>query len=95
MKKSSIKYILLTFVALFLAVGVSSQYVKATPSFFASVSTANATTTVNYLPIGNGTTTLVFDAFGQSIFQAMDTATLETAFSGSSTASVVNIALEW
>jgi hypothetical protein len=69
---------------------------SANPShFLPTVKTAAATTTPNYLTPGTGTTTLTYDSYTTSIPDALDSAVLMVQFTGSSTASTLNIAIQY
>lgn len=73
-----------------------AKMVGATSSFFLPVSaTASATSTVSYLTAGTGTTTLAMDSFQNGIPRLIDRAALLVQFAGSSTASILNINLEF
>lgn len=68
---------------------------RANPSFFLhSNTTATATTTLSYMTGGTATSTEVFDT-GAGAAGSADTATLLVQFVGSSTASTLNIDIEY
>lgn len=74
--------------------GFGIQKVKANPSYFLQSSgTASATSTGTYMSAGNATTTETLDSF-TGTFQGVDSAALLVQLTGSSTASVINIAIE-
>lgn len=73
-----------------------TQKVEANPSFFSpTVQTASATTTVNYATAGTGTTTLTYDTYTAGNTYKTNSAVLFTQFAASSTASVLNINLQY
>lgn len=88
MKKIYISSILIVTVLVF----AGTKIVKANPSYFYQ-STGNATTTVTYMSAGTATTTATLDSY-TGTFQTFDSAALAVLFTGSSTASVINIAIE-
>lgn len=77
-------------------VGMFGVAVKANPSYFADGnSTATATTTLTYMTPGAATTTLYYDSYEDSSGAKGDAATLGVQFTGSSTLSTLNIAVEY
>lgn len=72
---------------------VSTQAVKANPSYFI-FSNTNATTSVSYLTPGTGTTTEVFDTLQSGYAPSMD-AILTYQFTASSTGAVLKFRLEY
>lgn len=100
MKIFSYKKIFAALLAL-CAVGLFGVYgiAKANPSYFTPVvSSATATGTVSYMTPGTATTTLTLDSYyvnSAGTPTKADSAVLLTQFTGSSTSSVLGIALEY
>lgn len=77
-------------------ISIFATVAHANPSFFTTNQTATATTTPSYLALGSGTTTLSYDASlitGDSF--ASNGAALLVNFSGSSSASILNIDIQY
>lgn len=88
------KFISIIVVATLVIFGFMVHSVKANGSAFVVPSSTTATSSVVYMTPGTATTTYYFDSqIGTN--QAVDSAVLQTQFTGSSTASSVNIALEY
>lgn len=69
---------------------------KANPSFFIiGQATAAATSTVTFMTAGTATTTLYQPAYNNGNSMGINSATLKVQFTGSSTASSLNIAFEY
>lgn len=92
MKKFSL--IAVSLIVLAVMIGVSVNSVRANPSQWERKATATATTSVNYMSAGVGTTSLQYDALSAG-YRAADSAALLIQFHGSSTNSVLSWKVEY
>lgn len=94
MKK--ISFLIALCLAVFATAFTLFRVAKANPSFFiGGQATASATTTLTYMTPGTATTTLPQPATNSGNATGINTATLLVQFTGSSTASTINIAFEY
>lgn len=77
-----------------IAVTLMTDTAKANPSVFINTATATATTSPAYLTAGTATTTLTFD-LGSGNSKAADSAELLMMLAGSSTATTLNIDIQY